>query len=430
MTTKLTDGAVERLPFSEKQYTVADATPGLFLVIGPASKTWTARASGPDPKTGKSRQHKKALGHFPEISVKTARELAGEWAKTIRQGTAQRSETTLAEGWENYRRWLVANGRSVATIRGYEYGMKLLEDFHGATLRHLSDNRRLIHERALEVLEEIGQGAQNSLIQTLKVIYNFELARDTSLPPIPPTFGLKVITLERDRAMGGHELADWLAQLEANVSSPVKRAFWWFQLLSGARTGALRRAKWEHIDRKRRVLTIPEDKNGGYDLPLSREMIRALVRAARAGRALNPLAASTFIFPRDPQQTSADDFMGHPEPPGIRQDEKRAKLAYYNHDLRHSWRGFADDAGLSEADKDALGNWKPKGQGGRYTNISKRKADRLRELQEQVTAEILSHLPKDRPGKPLTPKQKAAPAGQSGSAEIVPFTNVKRRATV
>jgi TonB family protein len=88
----------------------------------------------------------------------------------------------------------------------------------------------------------------------------------------------------------------------AKLQNPVRREFHLFTLLSAMRPDALKRAKWAHIDRKRRVLHVPKPKGGerrAFDLPLSREMIRSLCRVSRAGQMYGKNGL-TWIFPIEP----------------------------------------------------------------------------------------------------------------------------------
>lgn len=138
-----------------------------------------------------------------------------------------------------------------------------------------------------------------------------------------------------------------------------------------------------------RILRIPEDKNGGYDLPLSREMLRTLARARRYSRQMNPAASRTYIWVSMPgkKRRGSEPTPGHLRAPV---PSSRDALPYYNHDLRHTWAGVADDVELAPADKEQLGNWKAKTMAGRYTNRSKRETARLVALQEMMTAEVLT----------------------------------------
>lgn len=230
---KLTDRYVDGLENAQKQYTVSDTTEGLFVVVGPKSKTWTVRVNATDPMTGKSRPYKKTLGKFPAMSVRAARSAAGAAREELRQtGPEGRAEEiTLLAAWEALREKLeteVAVGkRSPRTIDGYAYGMQLAEPFHRALLPRLTRSRKEVHDHAYKIMRERGQGVFNSFVKTLRRVYRHAAILDNDLDPTPPTFGLEVETLERDRAIGPDEFKDWIKKLD-RIESGVKRTFWWF----------------------------------------------------------------------------------------------------------------------------------------------------------------------------------------------------------
>ncbi len=87
-----------------------------------------------------------------------------------------------------------------------------------------------------------------------------------------------------------------------DVASPIRREFHWGVLLSGSRPDALKRAKIEHVDFRARISHVPKPNGGetkAFDIPLSRSMIRCLVRIMRLGRVLYPTQAQDWLFPAD-----------------------------------------------------------------------------------------------------------------------------------
>ena len=119
-------------------------------------------------------------------------------------------------------------------------------------------------------------------------------------------------------------------------------------LLSGCRPAALKEAKPEHIDFRRRVLHIAKPKGGAkraFDIPLSREMMGCLVRALRYSRVLYPHLSREWVFP-------AESSSGHMS----EQREERSELSKWGNDLRQSYRTLATVAGLSEIDAKLLMN--------------------------------------------------------------------------
>ena len=92
---------------------------------------------------------------------------------------------------------------------------------------------------------------------------------------------------------------------------------------------------------KRRALRIREPKGGpdrAFSIPLSREMLRSLVRARKAGRIAAPRQAGEFIFP------SAHSKSGHI----VEWKEDRAVLSKWGKQLRQSYVIAAESLDISE----------------------------------------------------------------------------------
>lgn len=172
----------------------------------------------------------------------------------------------------------------------------------------------------------------------------------------------------------------WFQQLNA-LDNPIRREFHLFTLLSGCRPGALERARVEHVDFRRRALHVPKPKGGedkAFDIPLSRPMVRCLVRAIRAGRVVYPDEAREWIFPA----TSATGHL-------TEHKENRDALSKWGNDLRQSYRTLAQAAGLSELDTHLLMNHSLPGVNAGYITKGKLLAH-LREQQERHSAFILA----------------------------------------
>jgi integrase len=176
--------------------------------------------------------------------------------------------------------------------------------------------------------------------------------------------------------MGAMDLPQWM--LEAGrLRNPIRREFHLFTLLSGSRPTALKQAKVEHFDFDQRILYIPRPKGGSkraFDIPLSREMIRCLVRAMRAGRMMHPEEAETWIF-------AADSIEGHLE----EHKERREDLSKWGNDLRHSFRTLGQAAGLSEIDTKLLMNHSIPGVNAGYITRAKLLNDHLRAAQQKLS---------------------------------------------
>jgi integrase len=171
-------------------------------------------------------------------------------------------------------------------------------------------------------------------------------------------------------------------------------------LLSGCRPGALKAVRPEHIHLDRRVLHIPKPKGGSkkaFDIPLSREMIRCLIRAIRFSRRMHPDAATDWVF-------AADSGPGHI----VEQKEERDVLSKWGNDLRQSFRTLAQTAGVSEFDARLLMNHAIPGVNAGYITRNKLLEDHLR-IQQQSVSRVLMAPAMKAAGKPGPVKDWLAP---------------------
>lgn len=153
-------------------------------------------------------------------------------------------------------------------------------------------------------------------------------------------------------------------------------------LLSGSRPTALKNVRIEHIDLRRRLMHIPKPKGGvkkAFDIPLSRPMIRCIIRAMRIGRTLYPDQAEFWLFP-------ADSDSGHL----IEHKEDREVLSKWGNDLRQSYRTLAQAAGVSELDVHLLMNHSLPGVNAGYITRDSLLSDHLRKQQERISEVILA----------------------------------------
>ena len=111
-------------------------------------------------------------------------------------------------------------------------------------------------------------------------------------------------TRRSDTALSLGELHSWVDELRA-IDNPIRREFHLFLLLSGSRPDAVKRAKIDHVNFRTRILHMPKPKGGevkAFDIPLSRAMIRCLVRAMRLGPRVRYIAHREYRNVHDARQ--------------------------------------------------------------------------------------------------------------------------------
>jgi integrase len=342
-TERLTDASVARIPLAtDGQHVVRDALcPGLFVVVGKRAKTWTVQG---DLRRGTHRETiKMALGRTDELPVSEARRLGAEALTRIRRGedpraAARQEVLTLRVAMEAYCKVMARrgrSGRSIALVR--DLCGRVMASWADLPLADLGRDRRRVVARHDEITSEAGPYAANHAMRALRAVYNEAMRVDPDLPPNP----VRAVTFNterrRDTGMGPDDLPAWWAQLQ-ELGNPIRRELHLMTLLTGSRPEALRTARWEHIDVRRRVLHIPRPKGGerrAFDIPLSRAMVLSLVRVRRAGMVLHARQSAEWVFP-------ADSVTGHI----VEHKEDRAKLAKWGGDLRQTFRNMCALAGI------------------------------------------------------------------------------------
>ena len=175
-----------------------------------------------------------------------------------------------------------------------------MADWLDQALWVLGNNPSLVTARHEKITQEHGPYIANGCMRSLRAIYNHARKAVRSLPAENPVTAVDWNSEKRrNTALGLNELSPWVGQLRA-LDNPIRREFHWFLLLSGSRPDALKRARIEHVDFRSRILHIPKPKGGeirAFDIPLSRTMIRCLVRVLAAGSRSSSRPGSGVAFP-------------------------------------------------------------------------------------------------------------------------------------
>jgi integrase len=343
---------------------------------------------------GRAAPIRMTLGAVDSLKLAEAREMArdillkckaGEDPRQKAQEDAPESAATITlwSAWTQYEAALKKLERADGTVRGYRDHVEgMMKDWHETPLKVLADDPSLARRRHDKITDENGPYAANGCMRTLRAVYNFTREGMRGLPPDNPTSAV-VWNPEYRRenvALGSRDVFAWMTQL-GRMRNPIRREFHLFTLLSGCRPGALKVAKVKDLNLTNCTLRIGKPKGGvkrAFDIPLSREMIRCLVRAMRASRALYPEAARTWIF-------AADSDVGHI----VEHKENRADLSKYANDLRHTFRTLANPAGVQRTDMKLLMNHKMADVNDGYIDRPKLMEDDLRAKQEKLTRYLI-----------------------------------------
>jgi integrase len=395
----LSDKAIDRLaPAESGQYKVRDADlKGFYVLVGKRRRTYMVQ--GDLRRNGKrAATINLSIGDATQISSREARGIAKTYLGEISQGRHPKPppvaglpvedktspiEITLGDAWERYRdAHLIRKGRSEGTIAGYrDHVENLFKDWLDRPLRELGESPALVADRHDQITTNNGPYRANGSMRTLRAIYKHARRTHRQLPVDNPVDAVDWNKEERrNTAMGVTDLPSWFSQL-ATLHNPIRREFHLLVLLSGCRPTAMRTVRFEHLDIKRRVLHIAKPKGGikrAFDIPLSRQMIRAIVRVIRVGRQMYPDAKGNWLFPAD----SGSGHIGEHK-------EDRSVLSKWGNDLRQSYRTLATVAGVSEIDAKLLMNHAIAGVNSGYITRHKLLEGHLR-YQQQMISDIIT----------------------------------------
>jgi integrase len=383
----LTDKAIARLPYAQTgQYVVRDTElSGFLLKVGKRRKTFMAEGEHWKHGVREFRVQAK-VGEFGEVSSRDARSKAKDVLGQIARGEKPGAEVkpkpqtlTLRTAWQNFLdRHLIRKNRDKGTIANYrDHVERLMKDWLDWPLAKLGETPTLVVERHERISELNGPYIANGAMRSLRAIYNHALKSNPTLPGVNPVKAIDWnVETRRDTGMGDQDLVGWLRQAHA-LESPIRREYHLLVMLSGSRPTALKKVRIEHVDLRKRILHIPRPKGGAkkaFDIPLSRAMMRCVIRTMRWGRMLYPEQAEFWLFP-------ADSASGHI----VEHKEKRRVLSKWGNDLRQTFRTIAQIAGVSELDAHLLMNHSLPGVNTGYITRDRLLSGHLRKQQERVS---------------------------------------------
>lgn len=391
----LTDRAVAKLPLATNgRYKVRDTeVSGFMVIVGRRRKSYTAQAERWVHGVRESKSV--VIGYAGEMNARDARGQAklligkvttGEEIKYPKKKDVEPKADagiTLRQAWERYlTSHMKRKNRSPATIEGYaDHVERLMAHWADRPLRELADDPEKVATHHDRLTEANGPSAANGAMRTLRAIYNHARKTQRYLPAENPTLGVDWNPeTRRNTAMGIEDLPAWFTQARL-MRHPVRREFHLFCLLSGSRPGALLEARLEHLNVRTRLLHIPRPKGGAdraFDIPLSRAMIRCLIRAVRAGRMLMPGNKEGWIFMGEGEEGRM-----------VEHSENRKVLSKWGNDLRQTYRTLGQIAGLSEIDLHLLMNHSLPGVNAGYITRAKLISGHLQTIQEKLTQTVL-----------------------------------------
>jgi integrase len=281
-----------------------DRVTGLMLISQKRVKTWVAQREVKDPETGIRKTARVKLGHFPEVTVQEARDLAKEELRKMEKGRnphqAKQPGLTLRKAADDF----IAGAVTLRprTLEGYRHTVEhyfkyeredgTVVDLRDVSLVELGNKPVLVKNlyvwltKSLRVKGRETTGSKSMAIASMRVlskVYNTARELNPDLPPNPVRKGVigKLHKLPSRRVRIPEDGFTAWAEALQTMGNPIRRAFRLFILLTGQRDEATRVMKWEDVDLRpgKEKVHIPEPKGGpeaAFDLPLSPPLVEIL----------------------------------------------------------------------------------------------------------------------------------------------------------
>lgn len=285
--------AVSRLK-AQRRHAVGGAA-GLHLRITGTARTWLLRVN-----VG-SKRRDIGLGHYPSISLADARAAAHRVREQVRVGidpsaeraaarsalaTQQASQRTFSQCCDGFLRSKAAEWRNAkhaaqwaSTLKTYAYpvvGTMFVGDIGLPQVRQILDP---IWDTKTETASRL-RGRIEAVLD-YAAVQGYRSGDNPArwkghLDKLLPAPG-KIAKIQHHPAMPAHEVAEFMRSLRE--SSALGAHALRFLILTAARSGEVRGAKWEEIDKENQVWIIPEERmkaHREHRVPLTKQALEAL----------------------------------------------------------------------------------------------------------------------------------------------------------
>lgn len=283
----LTEIQIRQAKPKEKTFSLGDGR-GLILEVRPnGSKLWVARLwekGSADPTTGKrrSKEFRRGLGSYPEISLKAAREKNFELRMKSYTTDIRNKDSVLfsdtAEEWMKVR-ILPRLAPSYVRVIRIRLDRWILPEFEGLTLGEVSS------KRILDLCRRIGQRGTYETASRVKQLIGqvFRYAVAVGVADGDPTAALAGALTpspgkHRAAITDEREIGELMRRI-AGYPYPVMRCALLFSALTFCRPGEIRHAEWGEIDLEKREWRIGAEKmkmRRPHIVPLCEEAVDVL----------------------------------------------------------------------------------------------------------------------------------------------------------
>ena len=328
------------LPVGTAKQRIFDATlPGFFVERRQSVTTFYLRYAD---ARGRSREVK--LGRFGDITVEQARRKAEQLRASVSLGAdpvaekAKLRAVPTLEAFAKERYLPFINERLLSASNNEIYlRLRILPALGRKRLDEISPDDVAALRRAL-IAAKLSAASVNRVLATLRSMLNLALKWGLFEGRNPAASPGMLAERHRDTYLTAEQTQALIHALDAE---PCRHAAAALALLvvTGARKREVLKAKWEHVDLERGLLTVPRSKSGRpRHIPLSPIAVAILQRQAAAR-----VGDCPHLFPSDRRKGQALE--------NLRGAWERAKQAagladgLHIHDLRHSFASALANAG-------------------------------------------------------------------------------------
>ena len=274
---------------------------GLYLVVQPTgTRSWVQRL------VIRGRKHELGLGSTALVSLAEARERALSNRKLAREGGDPLAEKRRAEGMPTF---AAAAARVVEAKRaGWRSPLHARTWLHSLE-RHAFPrigNRPVSEVASADVLEVLTpiwhvkvQTARN-VRQRISAVMEWAIAMnlrpDNPCDRLGPVLGKQNEVVRHMRALPHRDVAAAVATVRGSNAAEVVKLAFEFLVLTAARWGEVRGARWDEMDTVAHVWTVPAGRmkaNREHRVPLSRRAVDILDAARTFGAGASPLVFTT-----------------------------------------------------------------------------------------------------------------------------------------
>lgn len=271
----------------DKDYWLPDSD-GLYLRVRcNGKKSWLVRF------WIESKERRKTLGDFPDVSLAEARALRNELKRRIRDGLSLDAEDswTLRKVAEEWLKRRMEPRRSEGYVETLEQRLRLYI-FPALGSRAIKQIKRTELVRFAQSLTKYGSTGETAyrVSAVLKQVYDY--AVDLGIIDYNIAQGLSRVLPERH---GGHfatatqesDIGKLLRAIEGFKGHEVIRLALKIAAYTFVRSGELRTAEWSEVDLKESLWSIPAEhtkKNRVHLVPLSKQALNCFKRLKELGR--------------------------------------------------------------------------------------------------------------------------------------------------